>query len=45
LQIAKRALATLEDILQKPKSPEFRDAAMQRFEYTVEAIWKAGPAA
>ncbi len=37
---AKRALKTLEDILREPYSIIVRDAAIQRFEYTFEAIWK-----
>lgn len=37
---AKRALKTLEDILREPYSTIVRDAAIQRFEYTFEAVWK-----
>ncbi|MBI3752877.1 MAG: nucleotidyltransferase substrate binding protein [Deltaproteobacteria bacterium] len=37
---AKRALKTLEEILREPYSIIIRDAAIQRFEYTFEAIWK-----
>lgn len=46
---ARRSLNTLEDILEMPASiqdlsDEFavviRDAAIQRFEYTFEAVWK-----
>lgn len=37
---AKRAVKTLEDILHEPYSVIIRDAAIQRFEYTFEAVWK-----
>lgn len=37
---AKRAIRTLRDILQQPYSIIVRDAAIQRFEYTFEALWK-----
>lgn len=41
LQLALRALGTFREvILDEPTSVE-RDAAIQRFEYTVEATWKA----
>ena len=39
-QDAKNALKTLEEILKEPFSIIVRDAAIQRFEYTFEAIWK-----
>jgi len=35
------ALKTLEDILKEKKSGIVRDATIQRFEYTFEAMWKA----
>ena len=35
-----RALKTLEDILKEPFSVIVRDAAIQRFEYTFESVWK-----
>ncbi len=40
---ARRALKTLQELLDKD-SPSIveRDAAIQRFEYTFEAVWKAG---
>jgi len=41
IQVAERALATLQDVLAEPKSGIVRDASIQRFEYTFEAIWKA----
>jgi len=37
---ATRALATLEQILTESPSTIVRDAAIQRFEYTFEAVWK-----
>ena len=40
---ARKALKTLQEILDKDRpSIVERDAAIQRFEYTFEAIWKAG---
>ena len=41
LSVASRALATLDEALEAPKSKIVRDAAIQRFEYTFEAVWKA----
>lgn len=42
LTTAKRALATLEELmpLENPSQIE-KDASLQRFEYTFEAVWKA----
>lgn len=42
---AKRALKTLQELVdsQSPTIVE-RDAAIQRFEYTFEGVWKAGKA-
>lgn len=41
--IARRALGTLQEVLALgPKDTIYRDAAIQRFEYTFEATWKAG---
>ena len=37
---ALHALSTLEEILKQPFSVIVRDAAIQRFEYTFEALWK-----
>ena len=39
-QDAARAFKTLQDILKEPYSVIIRDAAIQRFEYTFEALWK-----
>ena len=39
-RVAKRALGTLKEIMEEPYSVIIRDAAIQRFEYTFEAIWK-----
>lgn len=42
LEIAQKALVTLRELLVEPEpSKVVRDAAIQRFEYTVEAVWKA----
>lgn len=45
LTVAARALATLSELsdLRAPSKIE-RDAAVQRFEYSVEAVWKAARA-
>ncbi len=40
LDDATRALASLEAVLKEPFSVIVRDAAIQRFEYTFEAVWK-----
>lgn len=37
---ASRALDTLTEILEQPRSVIVRDAAIQRFEYTFEVTWK-----
>ena len=39
--MARQALATLQEALRQPKSAIVRDATIQRFEYTFEALWKA----
>jgi len=42
LAIARRALSTLQELVRlEHPSPVERDAAIQRFEYTCEAVWKA----
>lgn len=41
LAIASKAIGTLEAILKEPKTPIVRDASIQRFEYSFEALWKA----
>jgi nucleotidyltransferase substrate binding protein (TIGR01987 family) len=41
VQVAWKAFQTLEEILREPASRIVRDAAIQRFEYTYEAAWKA----
>lgn len=42
LAIAGRALGTLQELADKQKVTKVeRDAAIQRFEYSVEAVWKA----
>ncbi len=40
LASAQRALGTLAEIVQMPKSVVVRDASIQRFEYTFESLWK-----
>jgi hypothetical protein len=41
--VAQKALATLREVLAETNpSVIVRDAAIQRFEYTFEAFWKAG---
>ncbi|MEW5691855.1 MAG: HI0074 family nucleotidyltransferase substrate-binding subunit [Candidatus Hydrogenedentota bacterium] len=39
-QDANRTLKTLEEILSEPFSIIVRDATIQRFEFTFEAVWK-----
>ena len=39
-QDATQALKTLKEILEEPFTIIVRDASIQRFEYTFEAIWK-----
>ena len=42
LQVARKAMKTLRELTDKPKLTDVeRDAAIQRFEYTFEAVWKA----
>lgn len=41
-QDADRALDALREILAQPFSVIIRDAAIQRFEFTFEAVWKFG---
>ena len=41
VQVARRALSTLQELVNKSEiSMVERDAAIQRFEYTFEAVWK-----
>ena len=42
LALAAKALATFQEVLSQPKSAVIRDAAIKRFEYTFETLWKAG---
>ncbi len=39
---ARRTLDTFREILAEPKTAIVRDAAIQRFEYSFETMWKAG---
>jgi nucleotidyltransferase substrate binding protein (TIGR01987 family) len=41
LETARRALETLGAVLREPKNEITRDASIQRFQYTFEAVWKA----
>jgi nucleotidyltransferase substrate binding protein (TIGR01987 family) len=41
LSIARKALGTLQEALRETATPMNRDASIQRFEYTYEAVWKA----
>ena len=41
---ALQALVTLDELADQPASSIVRDAAVQRFEYTFEATWKAAQA-
>lgn len=44
IETASAALSTLEEALREPFSKLVRDAAIQRFEYTHETVWKAAQA-
>lgn len=44
LATACRALRTLQDLLRESETDIVRDASIQRFEYTFEAVWKAAQA-
>jgi nucleotidyltransferase substrate binding protein (TIGR01987 family) len=41
IAVAEQALETLQTILREPETDIVRDASIQRFEYTFEAVWKA----
>jgi nucleotidyltransferase substrate binding protein (TIGR01987 family) len=41
LVVAEKALASFQAALREPLTPMNRDASIQRFEYTYEAVWKA----
>jgi hypothetical protein len=41
LEVNRRALASFREALREPVTPMNRDASIQRFEYTCEAVWKA----
>lgn len=40
IAIVKQALSALQEVLTMPYSSIVRDAAIQRFEFTFEAVWK-----
>jgi len=41
LEIARKALVSFREALRETATPMNRDASIQRFEYTYEAVWKA----
>jgi nucleotidyltransferase substrate binding protein (TIGR01987 family) len=41
LQVARKALSSFREALASPPTGLNRDASIQRFEYTFEAVWKA----
>ncbi len=41
LLVAGRAVQTLREVFNEPKSQIVRDAAIQRFEYSFETVWRA----
>jgi nucleotidyltransferase substrate binding protein (TIGR01987 family) len=44
VDVARAALRTLDEVLRETVTKIVRDAAIQRFEYTHEAVWKAAQA-
>lgn len=44
LALAQKALATMEELSMRPGDTILRDASIQRFEYSFEAVWKAAQA-
>ena len=42
IAVARQAWKTLNSLLKRRRSKIVRDAGIQRFEYTLEAVWKAG---
>ena len=42
IAVARQAWKTLNSLLKRRRSKIVRDAGIQRFEYTFEAVWKAG---
>jgi nucleotidyltransferase substrate binding protein (TIGR01987 family) len=40
LESARQAVGTLEEVLSEPPGTLVRDAAVKRFEYSFEAVWK-----
>jgi nucleotidyltransferase substrate binding protein (TIGR01987 family) len=41
VELAQRALRSLAELRDRTQDPVARDAAIQRFEYSFEALWKA----
>lgn len=44
LAMARQALTSLDELAREPAGKIVRDASIQRFEYTFEAVWKAAQA-
>lgn len=44
IEVATRVQATLVEVLEQPAGAIVRDAAIQRFEYSLETVWKAAQA-
>ena len=44
IDIARRALASMDELAGQAASKVLRDASIQRFEYSFEALWKAAQA-
>lgn len=44
IEVARRALATLDELASQETGKIVRDASIQRFEYSFEAVWKAAQA-
>ncbi len=44
IETARQALTTLDELAHEPAGKIVRDATIQRFEYSFEAIWKAAQA-
>jgi nucleotidyltransferase substrate binding protein (TIGR01987 family) len=44
LQVARSAISNLRVVLKRPVDEFIRESAIKRFEYSFEAVWKAGQA-
>lgn len=45
IEVARRALGTLDELAGQTANKILRDASIQRFEYSFEALWKAAQSA